>query len=185
MSIYEYIESNEDPRKPHDSGKFYSKEQLASFGVELYSNVTQPTVDAIATKRGFPSRDEVTVSRESLGDKYDSSLAKFFEEHLHEDEEIRFILDGAGYFDVRGPQDKWVRIKVVGGDLVVLPKGIWHRFTVDDSDYIKALRLYKAVPKWTPIARSSENEQVETRKEYEKMVAEGEFSTNIDITNMA
>ena len=35
-------------------------------------------------------------------------IKMFFKEHLHTDEEIRFILDGGGYFDVRDSNDKYV-----------------------------------------------------------------------------
>jgi 1,2-dihydroxy-3-keto-5-methylthiopentene dioxygenase len=130
------------------------------------------SLDKIAAERGYQNRDEITCSRACFGDQYEAKLAIFFEEHLHEDEEIRFVLDGSGFFDVRDAADRWVRLAVGKGDLIVLPAGIYHRFTLDDGEFIKAVRLFQAEPKWTPIDRKIEGtDDNKFRKEYvEKFV---------------
>jgi len=46
---------------------------------------------------------QLTVSPATLGEKYPSVIKSFYEEHLHIDEEIRYIVDGEGYEDVLHP----------------------------------------------------------------------------------
>jgi 1,2-dihydroxy-3-keto-5-methylthiopentene dioxygenase len=47
-----------------------------------------------------------------------------------------------GYFDVRDRNEAWIRVWVKKGGMIVLPAGIYHRFTLDESNYIKVLIAY-------------------------------------------
>jgi 1,2-dihydroxy-3-keto-5-methylthiopentene dioxygenase len=49
------------------------------------------------------------------------------------------LLFGEGYFDVRDRNEKWIRVWLKKGGMIVLPAGIYHRFTLDSDNYIKVL----------------------------------------------
>ena len=162
-----------DQRLAHDSGAPVSADALRAIGVlswhvpiDADGSYVQ-AIDQIASERAYRNRDTINITKEGLGEAYEAKLKMFFEEHMHEDEEIRYILDGSGFFDVREhPVDSWIRIHVTQGDLVVLPAGIYHRFTLDEKNIIKAMRLFKDEPKWTPLNRGTETDENPIRREY-------------------
>ena len=99
-----------DQRLPHDSGKDLDISELGKLGVLYYRFNDVDGVNKLAQQRGYKNRDEITVSPEKMGEIYEEKVKSFFHEHLHEDEEIRYIRDGQGYFDVRSKDDQWVRV---------------------------------------------------------------------------
>ncbi|XHF96832.1 1,2-dihydroxy-3-keto-5-methylthiopentene dioxygenase [Aspergillus wentii] len=134
MKAYWYDNLPGDQREPHDSGREVSEAQLESLGVFYRHCPKIESVDVLAAERGYKNRDEVVVSPQTMGAVYEEKVKTFFSEHLHEDEEIRYIRDGEGYFDVRGQEDEWIRIRLSKDDLIILPAGIYHRFTTDDKN---------------------------------------------------
>lgn len=70
------------------------------FQINTNTWTTDGVLDKIRKDRGYSYEDEINVSKESLPD-YENKIKNFFTEHLHTDEEIRFVIDGSGYFDVR------------------------------------------------------------------------------------
>ncbi|THH26496.1 hypothetical protein EUX98_g7693 [Antrodiella citrinella] len=161
----------------HDSGRAVSEEDLKASGV-LYWNIPveddgkwEDEIDAVARDRQYKNRDVKESSKATLGESYEAMAKMVYKEHMHEDEEIRFVLSGSGFFDVREhPTDSWVRIHVSKGDLLVVPAGIYHRFSLDSSDYMKVMRLFKDEPKWLAHYRGAETDENPHRADYLKNV---------------
>uniref|UniRef100_A0A914H990 Acireductone dioxygenase n=1 Tax=Globodera rostochiensis TaxID=31243 RepID=A0A914H990_GLORO len=148
---------------------FISLDELMETGVEYFHVPLSNELNGLAEiskSRGYSYRDEIVISAERLPN-YGECIRRFFDEHLHKDEEIRYIRAGRGYFDVRSKDDQWIRILSEPGDLLVLPAGIYHRFSVTKENYVEAIRLFRGEPLWTPFNRSdSAVEEMEVRKNY-------------------
>jgi hypothetical protein len=42
---------------------------------------------------------------------------------------------------VRDQNDQWIRVAMKKGGMIVLPAGMYHRFTLDSNNYIKVLPI--------------------------------------------
>lgn len=68
------------------------------FPVESYQK--DGKLDELKKNRGYTYEDEISISKDTLPD-YENKIKSFYTEHLHTDEEIRYVVEGSGYFDVR------------------------------------------------------------------------------------
>lgn len=176
VAIYYHdnLDTPENFTEDHDSGVPVPEERLSEIGVFYRYIDNMEDLEKIAKERDYKNRDQIALNLDTFkGDQkaFDAKMAQFYKEHYHEDEEIRYILDGEGFFDVRDPEDRWIRAKLNKGDLFILPAGIYHRFTLSKRlQYVKAMRLFKDEPKWEAINRD-EGRNTEARLEYSKSVA--------------
>lgn len=112
----------------------------------------QPPLDALARARGYVEQDIVELSPATP--ELDTICAKFDREHLHTDDEVRYVLEGEGIFDVRSADDRWIRITVESGDLLVVPANLHHRFLLTEKKHIRCVRLFKDKSGWVPHYRA-------------------------------
>ncbi|XP_028156580.1 1,2-dihydroxy-3-keto-5-methylthiopentene dioxygenase-like [Ostrinia furnacalis] len=154
--------------------ELYKKTGVEIFVLNVDTYATDGVFDKIKKDRGYSYEDELVCSKECFGQAYEEKLKSFYTEHIHTDEEIRFVLEGSGYFDVRDDKDQWIRILVTPGDLVVLPKAIYHRFTLDTKNHIKVKRLFIGTPVWQAYNRPADD--MECRRVYVSQQRQG-FAT--------
>jgi 1,2-dihydroxy-3-keto-5-methylthiopentene dioxygenase len=112
----------------------------------------QAPLEQIKRERGYVEQDQVALSPATPN--LDAICAKFIDEHFHDDDEVRFVLEGEGIFDIRSRDDRWMRVVVERGDLIIVPKDRHHRFMLTESKSIRCVRLFKDASGWTPHYRS-------------------------------
>ena len=97
---------------------------------------------------GYVTADVIDVKPETPG--LDAMLAKFSREHWHDEDEVRFIIQGRGVFHVHPREGPVFALEVEAGDLVRVPRGTWHWFDLCADRRIRAIRLFQDASGWTP-----------------------------------
>ena len=109
-------------------------------------------ISRLKASGGYVTADVIDVRRETPN--LEAMLAKFRREHWHDEDEVRFILEGSGVFFIH-PREGDVSadvfaIEVGPGDLIRVPRGTWHWFDLCAERRIRAIRLFQDASGWTP-----------------------------------
>jgi 1,2-dihydroxy-3-keto-5-methylthiopentene dioxygenase len=108
----------------------------------------QAALDRLRKERGYIEQDVIALAPQTPN--LETICAKFIPEHYHDDDEVRFVLQGEGIFDIRSRDDQWMRVTVEPGDLIVVPKERHHRFMLTETKTIRCVRLFKDQSGWVP-----------------------------------
>ena len=114
-------------------------------------------IDEMKDRGGYVTADVINVTKDTPG--LDAMLAKFSREHLHEEDEVRFILAGHGVFHIHPVGKPVVAIEVQAGDLIRVPRGTLHWFDLCADRQIRAIRLFQDAAGWTPVYTDSGEEK--------------------------
>jgi 1,2-dihydroxy-3-keto-5-methylthiopentene dioxygenase len=104
-------------------------------------------IDEMKTRGGYVTADVIDVNPATPN--LDAMLAKFDKEHTHSEDEVRFILAGRGIFFLN-IQGKVASVEVGPGDMLRVPKGTTHWFTLCEDRRIRAIRWFQQTAGWTP-----------------------------------
>jgi 1,2-dihydroxy-3-keto-5-methylthiopentene dioxygenase len=104
-------------------------------------------IDAMKRRGGYVMADVIDVNRETPN--LEAMLARFDKEHTHSEDEVRFILAGRGIFFLH-LNGNVVSVEVGPGDMLRVPRGTTHWFTLCEDRRIRAIRWFQDTTGWTP-----------------------------------
>ena len=115
---------------------------------ETVLDVYAPDIDRLKQEGGYVTADVIQVNPATPG--LEEMLRKFSREHTHDEDEVRFIIQGSGVFHIRPAEGPVIAIQVEAGDLLRVPAGTLHWFDLCPDRRIRAIRLFKDAAGWVP-----------------------------------
>jgi 1,2-dihydroxy-3-keto-5-methylthiopentene dioxygenase len=104
-------------------------------------------IERMKQRGGYVTADVIDVNPETPG--LDAMLARFDKEHTHSEDEVRFILSGRGIFFLH-LDGRVASVEVGPGDMLRVPRGTTHWFTLCEDRRIRAIRWFQKTEGWTP-----------------------------------
>ncbi|TVQ92693.1 MAG: cupin domain-containing protein [Deltaproteobacteria bacterium] len=97
---------------------------------------------------GYQSRDLIVLHDQVPN--LDQALAKFSPAHTHDDDEVRYIVDGEGVFGFTFPDGQQAELLVEAGEYINVPADTEHWFHLTERRRIKAVRYFSGTDGWVP-----------------------------------
>ena len=114
---------------------------------ELVLKAYVAEIDEMKRRGGYVTADVIDVNPETPN--LETMLARFDKEHTHDEDEVRFILAGRGIFFLH-IQGRVASVEVGPGDMLRVPRGTTHWFTLCEDRRIRAIRWFQQTEGWTP-----------------------------------
>lgn len=108
-------------------------------------------IERLKRERGYRSADVVRLKRDpqdpSWPDKAQAARAKFLDEHVHTEDEVRFFVEGSGMFCLH-VQGQVYELLCERNDLLSVPAGTRHWFDMGSDPAFCAIRLFGTESGW-------------------------------------
>jgi 1,2-dihydroxy-3-keto-5-methylthiopentene dioxygenase len=114
---------------------------------EILAAYSEP-IEKLKEQGGYVTADIINVNSETPN--LQTMLDKFNKEHLHEEDEVRFCIEGSGVFHIHPENGPITAIEMGKGDLIRVPKGTHHWFDLCETKTIKCIRLFEEASGWAP-----------------------------------
>lgn len=108
------------------------------------------SVAALTAEYGFKSVDVVSIRPDHP--QRAELRSKFLDEHVHDDFEVRFFVDGSGLFYLHVGEHIYL-VLCEQGDLISVPAGTPHWYDMGEQPDFKCIRLFAIPDGW--VARST------------------------------
>lgn len=105
-----------------------------------------PEIERLKRERGYTAADVVSVKPNTPN--WPALREKFVVEHTHDDDEVRYFVEGSGAFYLH-VGDRVLEIVGVAGDLLSVPRGAPHWFDGGETGDFTCIRVFTDPSGWT------------------------------------
>lgn len=102
-------------------------------------------IDRLVQQHGFQSVDVVSIAPDHPDRQ--QMRAKFLDEHVHHEDEVRFFVAGSGLFTLH-VEDRVYEVRCEQGDLISVPDATRHWFDMGPEPNFVAIRFFTRPDGW-------------------------------------